>query len=359
MKLTRFIAAAMSAAIITSAALPCAAYAEQTVIVSAEYEAAMPKWDGESELKSGKKYSVSQDITITADTVIPAKTTLTVKKGYKLIIANGATLTVKGKLVVGEGATLTVNGGLTLNKNKTLDCSGKMKLGTKSVVKLNGRFTLRKEGTLSGKPKKITAGVDSVIKLYGENSCAKLDKAIEAALAAARTTSAEGKPTAAQAKKDAASLYYRFLNYLFVEQEALYACRLAYPDGVLEATLDESAFEDFGGVEKFARDYSISLSNYILKDYTNGRLDDTEEISSITLKFGDFYGCLNYISNDMRKELKEKFGDIDELWLADATITIKLKNGEKVTMDDFYVSFAYIGDQIYVATENYSEVKFS
>lgn len=357
MKFTRFIAAAMSAAIIASAALPGAVYAEQSVAVCAEYEAVMPKWDGESKLSSGKKYSVSKDITITKDTVIPAKTTLTVKKGCKLVVAKGAALTVKGKLVVGEGAQLTVNGSLTLNKNKTLDCSGKMKLGKKSTVKLNGRFTLRNEGTLSGTPKKITAGTDSVIKLYGSNKCTKLDKAMEAAQEEIRALS--GKFTEAQAKKKALALYQKFLTYMFVEKEPVYACKIAYTDKTWRSTLDESKFEQFGGIEAFARDYSISLTNTLLKTYSGGRLENAEEIESIKLTFSDFQECLNYISNDTRKELKEKIGDVNNLWLATAAITFELKNGRSLTADNYYISFTCLDGQMYVATENMSEIVFS
>lgn len=357
MKFTRFIAAAMSAAIIASAALPCTAYAEQTVIVSAEYEATMSKWDGESALKSGKKYSVSKDITITKDTVIPAKTTLTVKKGYKLVVAKGATLTVKGKLVVGEGATLTVNGGLTLNKNKTLDCSGKMKLGKNSTVKINGRFTLRKDGSLSGTPKKITAGVDSVIKLYGENSCAKLDKAIEAVQEEIRAVSS-GKLTDAQAKKKSLALYQKFLKYMFVEKEPVYACKIAYTDKVWKNVLDESKFEKFGGIEAFARDYSISLTNTLLKSYSGGRLEKADEIESIELTFNEFTECFNYISNDLHKELKDNIGDVENLWIADATMKFNLKNGKSLTAKHYYISFTCLDGQMYVATENLSEIVF-
>ena len=55
MKITRFIAAALSATIIASSAIPLEAYAEeQSVTVCAEYDAVLPKWDGESKLKSGK-----------------------------------------------------------------------------------------------------------------------------------------------------------------------------------------------------------------------------------------------------------------------------------------------------------------
>lgn len=359
MKFTRFIAAAMSASIIASTALSCAAYAERTVAVCAEYEAVMPKWDGKSELKSGKKYSVSQDITITADTVIPANTTLTVKKGYKLVIEKGATLTVKGKLVVGEDAALTVNGGLTLNRNKTLDCSGKMKLGTKSVVKLNGRFTLRKEGTLSGKPKKITAGVDSVIKLYGENSCTKLDKAMEAAQEEIRAVTGGSKLTDAQAKKKSLALYQKFLTYMFVEKEPIYACKTAYTEKTWKEELDESKFEKFGGIEAFAREYSISLTNMLLKTYSGGRLENADNIKSIELTFNDFQECFNYIPDDLHKELKANIGDIENLWLATATMKFNLKNGKSITAKNYYISFTCLDGQMYVATENLDEMIFS
>lgn len=358
MKITRFIAAALSATIIASSAIPLEAYAEeQSVTVCAEYDAVLPKWDGESKLKSGKKYSVSKDITITEDTVIPAKTVVVVKDGAKLVVAKGAALTIKGKLSVGETSQLVVNGSLTLNKNKSLDCSGKMKLGKNSVVKLNGRFTLRKEGSLSGKPKKITAGVNSVIKLYGENTCAKLDKAIEATQAEIRAVS--GKLTDSQAKKKSLALYQKFLTYMFVEKEPIYACRTAYTDKTWKSTLDESKFERFGGIEAFARDYSISLTNTILKTYSGGRLENAEEIESIELTFNDFEECFNYIPDSLHNELKEKIGDISNLWLATATMKFNLKNGNSLTANNYYISFTCLDGQMYVATENLDEIVFA
>lgn len=359
MKLKSFLAAAMSAAILASSALSAVAYAENTTTVVCAYEAksGYTKWDGVSKLKSGKKYRVSEALTVSSDFTVPANTMLVVQKGGKLTVDAGAKVTVKGTLIVNKGATLTLNGSLNLKKGKTLTCYGKMKLGKTAKLTLNGEFDLRDTGTLSGSPKSVTVGTDSLIRLYGTNKCTKLDAAVTAAQEKTRTTSAK-KVTAKTVKKEATSLYGKFLNYI-VDHETLYACQLAYPNEVWRTTLDESKFAAFGGLEQFARDYSISLSNTVLSTYTNGKISNSEKVESVEVEFGDFIECINLIDDDTHAVLNEKIGDIDNLWAAEATITFTMTNGEKITMSNFYVSFTYIDKQLYVATENYFDVQFS
>lgn len=359
MKLRRFLAAAMSAAILASSGLSAVAYAENTTTVVCAYEAksGYTKWDGVSKLKSGKKYRISEKMTVLSDFTVPKNTMLVVQKGGKLTVDAGAKVTVKGTLIVNKGATLTLNGSLDLKKNKTLTCYGKLKLGKKSQLTLNGELDLRDTGTISGTPKKVTVGTDSLIRLYGTNNCKKLDAAITAAQEKTRTSSAK-KVTASVVKKEATSLYGKFLNYI-INHETLYACQLAYPNEVWRTTLDESKFAQFGGLEQFARDYSISLSNTVLSMYTNGEITDSEKVESAEIEFDEFIECINLIDDATRAVLNEKIGDIDNLWAAKAAVTFTMTNGEKLTMNNFYVSFTYIDKQLYVATESYADVTFS
>ncbi len=359
MKLKRFFAAAVSAAILASSALTAAAYAENTASVVCSYEAksGYTKWDGVSKLKSGKKYRVSEKLTVSSDFTIPSTTTLVVWKGGKLTVDAGAKVTVKGMLIVNKGATLTLNGSLNLKKGKTFTCYGKLKLGKKSKLTLNGELDLRDTGTISGTPKSVTVGTSALMRLYGTNNCKKLETAITKAQEEIRTTSAK-KITASTVKKDAANLYGKFWDYI-VKHETLYACRLAYPNEVWKNLLDESKFEKFGGLEKFARDYSISLSNTILDMYTLGKITDSEKVASVDVELGECIECINLIDNDTRKMINEQIGAIDNLWAAEATLTFTMTNGDKHTMDNLFVSFTYIDKQIYVATENYLGVQFS
>lgn len=321
MKLKHLFAAAMSAAILASSALSVAAYAENTTTVVCAYEAksGYTKWDGVSKLKSGKKYRISEKLTVSSDFTVPKNTMLVVQKGGNLTVDAGAKVTVKGTLIVNKGATLTLNGSLNLKKDKTLTCYGKLKLGKKSQLTLNGELDLRDTGTISGTPKKVTASV---------------------------------------VKKEATSLYGKFLNYI-INHETLYACQLAYPNEVWRTTLDESKFVEFGGLEQFARDYSISLSNTVLSMYTNGEITNSEKVESAEIEFDEFIECINLIDDDTRAMLSSQIGDIDNLWAAKASVTFTMTNGEKLTMNNFYVSFTYIDKQLYVATENYLDVTFS
>lgn len=357
MKLKHFFAAAMSAAILASSALSAVAYAENTTSVVCAYEAksGYTKWDGVSKLKSGKKYRVSEKLTVSSDFTIPKNTKLVVQKGGKLTVSGGAKVTVKGSLIVNKGATFTLNGSLDLKKNKTLTCYGKMKLGKKSNLTLSGELDLRNTGTISGSPKKVTVGTSALIRLYGTNECKKLDAAITAAQEKTRTASAK-KINASVVKKDATNLYSKFWDYI-IKHETLYACRLAYPNEVWKNLIDESKFDAFGGIEQFARDYSISLSNTVLSTYTNGRITNSEKVKSVDVKFGDFIECINLIDNNTRKTLKDQIGDIDNLWVAEATLAFTMTNGEKVVINNMSVSFTYIGKQLYVATENYLGAK--
>lgn len=359
MKLKHLFAAAMSAAILASSALSAAAYAENTTTVVCAYEAksGYTKWDGVSKLKSGKKYRISEKLTVSSDFTVPKNTMLVVQKGGNLTVDAGAKVTVKGTLIVNKGATLTLNGSLNLKKDKTLTCYGKLKLGKKSQLTLNGELDLRDTGTISGTPKKVTVGTDSLIRLYGTNNCKKLDAAITAAQEKTRTSSAK-KVTASVVKKEATSLYGKFLNYI-INHETLYACQLAYPNEVWRTTLDESKFVEFGGLEQFARDYSISLSNTVLSMYTNGEITNSEKVESAEIEFDEFIECINLIDDDTRAMLSSQIGDIDNLWAAKASVTFTMTNGEKLTMNNFYVSFTYIDKQLYVATENYLDVTFS
>ena len=58
------------------------------------------------------------------------------------------------------------------------------------------------------------------------------------------------------------------------------------------------------------------------------------------------------------KELKDNNGDVENLWIADATMKFNLKNGKSLTAKHYYISFTCLDGQMYVATENLSEIVF-
>ncbi len=168
-------AAVLCAAIIVSANVP--AYADNGIgLISSETfgTSSAIEWNGKTELESGKKYTVSKDITLTGNVTIPSKTTVTVKKDAEITVGRSAKLVINGSLVLNRDSELTVSGSLTLNKGKNLVCSGDIKFGKYSAIVINGKLTVKSSGEISGTPKSIKVGKNAAVKITGDNDCYKL-----------------------------------------------------------------------------------------------------------------------------------------------------------------------------------------
>lgn len=151
----------------------------QTSSVMQEYGATAVRWNGKTELKAGRTYAITSNVTISKKVVIPSGTTLIVMKGAKLWVSGSGSLYIQGKLTVKSGATLAVTGRLYQYKSKNLLNYGEIRFSNKANVTLNGKTTVYASGTITGTPKKLSVGPNADITCKGKNSCKGLDKYID------------------------------------------------------------------------------------------------------------------------------------------------------------------------------------
>lgn len=179
--MSRKITAAVLSAVMMASCLSVSAGAQelQTASVMREYEAAAIRWNGKTELKAGKTYAVTSNVTISEKTVIPSGTTLIVMKGAKLWVSGKGSLFIKGKLNIKSGGTLAVTGRLYQYKSKSLLCYGEMRFSKNANVTLNGQTTVYASGSITGTPEKLSVGVNADIICKGDNGCTKLDLYID------------------------------------------------------------------------------------------------------------------------------------------------------------------------------------
>ena len=220
----------------------------QTAQVVQEYAAKAAEWNGKTELKAGKSYVVTKDLAITKAVTVPKGAKLTVKNGAKLSVGAKGSLTIKGTASVGKGSTLAVSGKLALAKGKKLTVSGTVKLGKKSAATLNGIVTLKKGGVISGEPKTLDLGENAKLTINGKLSSQKLIKAYDSA-------------AIAQFMEDACEkMYIEGDIYDFFEQ--------AYPKGVVAAMEEEYANElaEYGYTDDVSLKEAInSMGSYIVE----------------------------------------------------------------------------------------------
>lgn len=150
-----------------------------TASVMQEYGATATRWNGKTQLRSGKTYAVTSNVTVAKKIVIPADTTLIVMKGAKLWVSGNGSLFVQGKLTVKSGGTLAVTGRLYQYKGKSILNYGEMRFANKANVTLNGKTTVYASGSISGKPKTLSVGADATISCKGSNNCPGLEKYID------------------------------------------------------------------------------------------------------------------------------------------------------------------------------------
>lgn len=179
--MSRKLVAAILSAIMTVSCLSVYVSAEelQTASVMREYEVTATRWNGKTELKAGKTYAITSNVTISKKVVIPSGTTLIVMKGAKLWVSGNGSLFINGKLNVKSGGTLAVTGRLYQYKSKSLLCYGEMRFSKNANVTLNGKTTVYSTGSVTGTPKKLAVGENADIVCAGKNGCTKLDKYID------------------------------------------------------------------------------------------------------------------------------------------------------------------------------------
>lgn len=150
--------------------------AQQTITTEAQYYAGASEWNGKAELKAGKSYVVTKDVTISKAVTLPKGAKLTVKNGAKLTIGKNGALTVKGTLTINKKSTLAVKGSLTVAKSKKLVVSGNVIFAKTAKVKLNGKITINKTGRISGEPKSLSVGSSAKITANSKITSEKLYK---------------------------------------------------------------------------------------------------------------------------------------------------------------------------------------
>lgn len=282
-------AAALLLSAVIMAASSAVTFAEsapvQTVVCEQELGASAAKvWNGKSKLKSGQKYVLKNNATITSSFTIPKGTTLTLNKGAKLTIGK------KGKL--------TVNGTLTAKAGSTIVVSGKLALGKTSKDTFGGKLTVNKSGAVSGTPKSVKLGKNAAVTVKGKNTCKKL----AALLGSADTT--------AQDKKDIETVLNAFMKDI-AAGDITGALKSVYPEQYIDQ-LNE-AFKAYGMTldEFFKASYDQMLAEYGIT--ASDLKNNIDKASIVVTKLTDY-------TKDMtadEKAMLDGCGDITKAYIAD------------------------------------------
>ena len=214
----------------------------QTAQTVREYAAKAAEWNGKTALKSGKSYVVTKDLTISKDVTVPKGAKLTIKNGAKLSVGAKGSLTINGTVTVGKGSTLAVSGALTQAKGKKLVVSGTVKLGKKSALTLNGSVTLKKGGVISGEPKTLNLGKNVKFAINGKLTSQKLLKAYDSAAIMQLLESLEKK--------------------VFIDGKAYDAYLESYPAGVI-AAMEEDYKKQLKELEAYGYSDDVSFEEAI------------------------------------------------------------------------------------------------
>ncbi|MBQ9947239.1 MAG: hypothetical protein IJO91_02510 [Oscillospiraceae bacterium] len=165
----------LAALLCTSVIFCCAvtASAEDVLLIAPNPMASADiEWDGSTDMQKGKDYVVTGNVTISTKEIIPTGASLTVEEGGSLTVSAKGGLYINGTFIVETGGKMNVSGVLYQYKNKSLTNKGTINFTSTATGKINGRFT--NVGTLSGKPKVITAGEDAYVVNSGKNSVSNI-----------------------------------------------------------------------------------------------------------------------------------------------------------------------------------------
>lgn len=292
----KVIAAILSAVLTVSCMSVVVSAEETTVSVMREYEASAVRWNGKTELKAGKTYAVTSNVTISEKIVIPSGTTLIVMKGAKLWVNSKGSLYIKGKLNVKSGGILAVTGRLYQYKSKNLLCYGELRFSKNSNVTLNGKTTVYSAGSITGTPKKLSVGANADITCKGTNNCTKLDKYIDRT---AMETRLDSFFTKAIQKSDIYSAIKAVMSAKYVSD--------------LDKALTQSAgisFEDY--CKTFAKEYNKALVEKGI---------DPQQVKSIDVKLTEL--SAQKPDGDLAVIADKYYSGADKFYSADCEVTIK------------------------------------
>lgn len=303
----------------------------QAAQVVREYAAKASEWNGKTALKSGKSYVVTKDVTISKDVTVPKGAKLTIKNGAKLSVGAKGSLTINGTVTVGKGSALAVSGALTQAKGKKLVVSGTVKLGKKSALTLNGSVTLKKGGVISGEPKTLDLGKNVKFTLNGKLSSQKLLKAYDSA--------AISQLTENLAKK------------VYIDGKGYDAYKESYPAGVIAAMEEEYAkqlkeLEAYGYSDDVSFEEAInSIISYLVNiiEYQYGGDITGVNMDDLTITYID-------VSELPESVYAPLYGTIERA--ADVSAKYTLTIGDKTTdPSDMGGTMVYSGGRWYLYAE--------
>lgn len=303
----------------------------QTAQVVRENAAKASEWNGKTALKSGKSYVVTKDVTISKDVTVPKGAKLTIKNGAKLSVGAKGSLTINGTVTVGKGSTLAVSGALTQAKGKKLVVSGTVKLGKKSALTLNGSVTLKKGGVISGEPKTLDLGKNAKFAINGKLTSQKLLKAYDSA--------AISQLTENLAKK------------VYIDGKGYDAYVESYPAGVIAAMEEEYAkqlkeLEEYGYSDDVSFEEAInSIISYLVNiiEYQYGGDITGVNMDDLTITYID-------VSELPESVYAPLYGTIERA--ADVSAKYTLTIGDKTTdPSDMGGTMVYSGGRWYLYAE--------
>lgn len=109
--------------------------------------------------------NVKKQLVISKNTVIAEDEILYVRKGGKLYINEGVTLTIKGQLKCAEGGEIYSRGTIDSKAGSSVSISGKAKLLSTGSLALRGKLAVNKTGVVKG------LGTLKVMNLFSDINC--------------------------------------------------------------------------------------------------------------------------------------------------------------------------------------------
>ncbi|MCL2036157.1 MAG: glycoside hydrolase family 25 protein [Oscillospiraceae bacterium] len=106
------------------------------------------EWDGESRLRSGFTYIVSEKLLINSDVTFPANSTVRIVSGGEITFTTAASVNVYGKIYVEKMGRLFTSGELTVRSQGTINISGEFLCSLSSKVRIMGSVNVNPNGSL-------------------------------------------------------------------------------------------------------------------------------------------------------------------------------------------------------------------
>lgn len=123
------------------------------------------KADAASALPSSGTKTVTGNLIISGECVLPKGATLYVKNGGRLYIKENAELTLNGTLKIASGGSVFVNGHIISAEGSKISDTGRLKIQRTGVLSLGGKLSVNKGGQVLG------LGTVEVLDKFSDISC--------------------------------------------------------------------------------------------------------------------------------------------------------------------------------------------